>query len=221
MRKGLYGKLPSKRDFIAHLGAARLPARLGSLDAGGVSASTLRLGTAGGRPFCGRRSGASGSARRSAARPMLGRLHAVARRRRALFPLDAVRSGDRRARFPPPEFEPQTAWFDGGREAPAVDARRRHEPRSRHGRAGRHRRAERPRAALRQAATHSAAGRLGADRGRTEASFTDVFTSARMADHAAAYAASTFWWTAGGEGFPAMALAQAAACRTPSSSPEC
>ncbi len=29
-----------------------------------------------------------------------------------------------------------------------------------------------------------------------------------MADHAAAYSASSFWWTVGGDGFPAMALAR-------------
>ena len=38
--------------------------------------------------------------------------------------------------------------------------------------------------------------------------FADVFAAARMAGHASAYAGSTFWWTTGGDGFPAMAVAR-------------
>jgi type VI secretion system protein ImpM len=38
--------------------------------------------------------------------------------------------------------------------------------------------------------------------GRGEAGFATLFADARRADPAAAHAASTFWWTAGGEGYP-------------------
>jgi type VI secretion system protein ImpM len=37
-------------------------------------------------------------------------------------------------------------------------------------------------------------------------SFSDVFTAMRSADHADVYAAATFWWTIGGEGFAPLAL---------------
>ena len=37
-------------------------------------------------------------------------------------------------------------------------------------------------------------------------SFSDVFASLRAANHASTYAAASFWWTMGGDGFPPVAL---------------
>ena len=37
-------------------------------------------------------------------------------------------------------------------------------------------------------------------------SLSDVFASIRIADHANVYAAATFWWTIGGEGFQPLAM---------------
>jgi type VI secretion system protein ImpM len=39
-----------------------------------------------------------------------------------------------------------------------------------------------------------------------ERHFTDLFGSLRSADHDRIYAATTCWWTVGGEGFAPMAL---------------
>lgn len=46
----------------------------------------------------------------------------------------------------------------------------------------------------------------GAARVRVESTFSDAFARARLADHTRAYAASTYWWTAGGEAYERLAL---------------
>jgi type VI secretion system protein ImpM len=39
-----------------------------------------------------------------------------------------------------------------------------------------------------------------------ERSFTELFASMRVADHTDVYAAASFWWTIGGEGFAPLAI---------------
>jgi type VI secretion system protein ImpM len=123
------------------------------------------------------------------------------------YPLTVfVRTGEGGA-LPPPEFEPQTQWFRAAEEflLSTLDEGTAFEstsialdqlplPSERV-----------PPFAKREAAALSDGSRLieaGTD------SFADIFASARMADHAAAYSASSFWWTVGGEGFPALTLAK-------------
>ena len=43
---------------------------------------------------------------------------------------------------------------------------------------------------------------------RKQNSFSQIFASARVIDHASVYTGCSYWWTAGGEGFPAIALAR-------------
>jgi type VI secretion system protein ImpM len=206
MRNGLYGKLPSKRDFLALSASREFLLVWEAFMQGGVSASALRLGN-GWRPaflkapiwrfwlgadLCGE----------TIIGAFMPSLDGVGR----YFPLTVfVRAGEEG--LPPPEFEPQTAWFTTAEDfllstleegttfetiAAALDRlalpRSDMPPFARRGATG-----------LTDGTVLIAAGSDG---------FTDVFASARMADHAAAYAASTFWWTVGGEGFPAMALAR-------------
>ena len=123
------------------------------------------------------------------------------------FPLTVfVRAGDARA-LPPPEFEAQTAWFTTAEDFLLATL----EPETTY---------ESVVAALDRLEIPSDAVPPFARRGALALSdgsilieaardaFTEVFASARMADHAAAYAASSFWWTVGGEGFPAFAMAK-------------
>jgi type VI secretion system protein ImpM len=207
MKTGLYGKLPAKRDFIALSATRDFLLVWEAWVQGGVSASMLRLGEGWrsayltapiwrfwlGAEIC-------GETILGAFMPSLdgvGRYHPL-----TVF----VRAGEGGS-LPPPEFEPQTQWFkeaeefllatleDGaGFEPTAMALDRLPLPVDRV-----------PPFARREAIALTDGSKL-IEAGPT--SFADVFASARMADHAAAYAASTFWWTAGGEGFPAMALAK-------------
>lgn len=207
MQNGLYGKLPAKRDFIAVSASREFLVVWEAWLQGGVSASTLRLGNAWrpaflkapiwrfwlGADLCGE----------TILGAFMPSLDGVGR----YFPLTVfVRAGVGTA-LPPPEFDPQTAWFtaaedfllstlDEGMTFEAVGAAldRLDLPQD-----------DVPPFARRGAiALNDGAILVDAER----EAFTDVFTSARMADHASAYAASTFWWTLGGNGYPAMALAK-------------
>ena len=204
MLVGLYGKLPSKRDFIA------ISAPRGFLDAwepwiqGGVSASTMRLGNQWkpvflrapiwrfwlGGQVCGE----------TVMGAFMPSLDAVGR----YFPLTLFVRAEPGQPLPPPEIEPQDEWFeavetlllstldDGASFDDTLAGLR--------GLAS-------PQLPPTPARTRSLQdGTVFAD--PTESGFPDAFRSARVADPAQAYAASTFWWTAGGEGFSPATLSR-------------
>jgi type VI secretion system protein ImpM len=205
MQCSLYGKLPTKRDFIA-IGASRdfLSAWEPWLQSG-VSASRATLGEGWqeafltapiwrfwlGADLCGT----------SVIGAFMPSLDGVGR----YFPLTLFACADREAAIPPPELDAQDEWFNSAEaflmstldhdktfEATVADLGRLAAPLQR----------------LSEASASDVVaendGTVGVAAG--EQRFTDLFGSLRNADHDRIYAATTFWWTVGGEGFAPMAL---------------
>ena len=205
MQCGLYGKLPAKRDFIA-IGAPRdfLNAWEPWLQ-GGVSAARNELGERWqsafliapiwrfwlGSDVCGR----------TVIGAFMPSLDGVGR----YFPLTLFACADDSAAIPPPELAAQEAWFDGAEQflMSTLDA---------------HHEFDEIVAALNELTVPSqkfaeppAQDMIAADGGTVairsaDGDFSDLFRAIRETDHAKVYAAATFWWTIGGEGFAPVAL---------------
>jgi type VI secretion system protein ImpM len=205
MQCSLYGKLPTKRDFIA-IGTPRdfLSAWEPWLQ-GGVSTSRAALGeqwqgaflTAPiwrfwlGADLCGT----------SVIGAFMPSLDGVGR----YFPLTLFACADQEAAIPPPEFDAQDGWFNSAEaflmstldhdrtfEATIADLNGLAAPFQQF-----------PKALASDIAVESD-GTIMIPAGQRH--FADVFGSLRNADHDRIYAATTFWWTIGGEGFAPMAL---------------
>lgn len=206
MLLGLYGKLPAKRDFIAISASREFLLAWEPWLQGGVSASTMRLGDDWkpaflrapiwrfwlGAEICGE----------TVLGAFMPSLDGVGR----YFPLTLFARAEGAA-LPPPEIDPQDAWFDSAETVllAALDEDATF---------------ERTLADL-QALGSPAIGTISASHGAsrtladgtvlrepTEGGFPNAFQAARLTDHAQAYASSTFWWTAGGEGFPPITLSK-------------
>jgi len=205
MQCGLYGKLPTKRDFIA-IGASR--DFLGCWEPwlqSGVSASRATLGEGWQQAFlkapiwrfwlgaelCGT----------SVIGAFMPSLDGVGR----YFPLTLFAGADPDAAIPPPEFDAQDEWFGSAEEflmstldhdktfdAVVADLGGLAAPCQRLAEA-----------AVPELVAQSD-GTIGVVAG--EGRFADVFASLRGADHDRIYGATTFWWTIGGEGLAPMAL---------------
>jgi type VI secretion system protein ImpM len=205
MQCGLYGKVPSKRDFIA----PRAPRSF--LDVwepwlqGGMSASRQRLGDEWqaiflkapiwrfwlGEELCGT----------SVAGAFMPSLDGVGR----YFPLTVFGCADEGTAIPPPELDAQDSWFaaiedfllatlDQGVTFEAVAAELD--------------RLSAPQIAAAFSPQHDLValpeGMVAAiPRGE---SFSAAFARMRETGHAKAYASATFWWTIGGEGYPPFAV---------------
>jgi len=205
MQCGLYGKLPAKRDFIS-MGASRdfLKAWEPWLQ-GGVSASRGLLGeqwqpaflTAPiwrfwlGADLCGT----------SVIGAFMSSLDGVGR----YFPLTLFACADANAAIPPPELGAQDDWFNAAEaflmstldhdktfEAITADLGGLAAPFQEFSNA--------PPEDMMVTSDGTVAMPAG---GR---GFADLFGSMRHVDHARIYAASTFWWTIGGDGFAPVAL---------------
>ncbi len=207
MRTGLYGKLPSKRDFIAIDASREFLLVWEAWLQGGISASSHALGEGWKQAFltapiwrfwlgyeiCGE----------AIIGAFMPSIDGVGR----YFPLTLfVRATDGIV-FPPPEYEPQTHWFTAAEDLllSALDqdmtlpnlkldmdklpAPVELLPPS----------AKRDASILKDGSVLLEAH---------QEPFTDVFASARMAGHGQSYSAASYWWTAGGENYPAMALAK-------------
>ena len=204
MRCALFGKLPSKRDFIALHAPRSFLSVWEPWMQSGISASRQHLGPAWQQAFlqapiwrfwlgadlCGA----------AVLGAFMSSLDGVGR----YYPLTVFAWSDEGAPIPPPEFDAQEEWFAAAEEfllstlAPETPY-------------------EHVTAALDQLgppSTAEAASSLGADvpsdgvlamaaGGRP---FTELFASLRVADQGRAYAGSTYWWTIGGEGFEPLAL---------------
>jgi type VI secretion system protein ImpM len=205
MRCGLFGKLPAKRDFIALHAPRRFLEVWEPWMQAGISASRQQLGPTWqqsylhapiwrfwlGADLCGV----------SIVGAFMPSLDGVGR----YYPLTVFACSDAYAAIPPPEFDAQDDWFAKIEEfllstlAPdmpfehvtaALDAL----PLPTSGKtAG---------PADEEILAGEGAAAL-AGRGRP---FSELFTSLRVADHVRAYAASTFWWSVGGEGYEPLAL---------------
>jgi type VI secretion system protein ImpM len=203
MRCGLFGKLPAKRDFLALHAPRRFLDVWEPWMQAGISASRQELGPAWQQAFLHAPiwrfwlgADLAGTAIIGAFMPSLD---GVGR----YYPLTVFACSDANALLPPPEFDTQDAWFEAAEDfllstltpdipyeqtIAALDALP--PPAS----------AAPPADASMQAidgaCAMAAAGRP----------FTELFASLRRADHLHAYAASTFWWTIGGEGYEPLAL---------------
>jgi type VI secretion system protein ImpM len=204
MRCGAYGKLPAKRDFIALSAPREFLAVWEPWLQGGVSASRLKLGGEWqaaflrapiwrfwlGAELCGT----------TVAGAFMPSVDGVGR----YFPLTLFACADGAAPIPPPEFEPQAGWFENVERlllsvlegspdfdgfTAAMDAI---EPPS----------TVNPHAAV------DGLIRVGGTAVVPAApdSLKQVLAAVRAQDHEQAYAAATFWWTAGGEDLQPLAL---------------
>lgn len=207
MRNGLYGKLQAKRDFIAISATREFLAVWETWLQGGIAASMHRLGDGWrqhflrapiwrfwlGADLCGE----------TIIGAFMPSLDGVGR----YFPLTVFARAGEAAVLPPPEFEPQVAWFTAAEDLllATLDERTTFEATTAALAA-----LAPPEATLppdaRRPARHLTDGTVVLDAGNDP--FNAVFADARFAGHAGLYAGSTFWWTLGGEGFPPLALTQ-------------
>jgi type VI secretion system protein ImpM len=205
MRCGLYGKLPSKRDFIAQGTPREFLSVWEAWLQGGVSSSRAVLGERWqdaflrapiwrfwlGADICGR----------SIAGAFTPSVDGVGR----YFPLSVFACGDAGEAIPPPELDPQEPWFaaledflllalhsEGGYEAVAGAFEALPPP------------ADRLPGPLAEGVAYLANGsvyaRIGPD------SLEAGLRGARAAAYPAAYAGASMWWTIGGEDFAPLAL---------------
>jgi len=204
MQCGLYGKLPTKRDFVAIKAPREFLAVWEPWMQGGLSASRQALGdnwqqtflTAPiwrfwlGAELCGR----------TVLGAFMSSLDGVGR----YFPLTLLAFPDEGAAIPPPEFDAQDGWFAVAEEfllATLEDAttfetvtaglERMVSP------------SDDPLVARRNDMVEFKDGLIAQVHQRPS---TDVFAAMRIADYANIYAAATFWWTIGGEGFQPLAM---------------
>jgi type VI secretion system protein ImpM len=204
MRCGLYGKLPSKRDFIAISAPREFLAIWEPWMQGGLSASRHSLGdnwkqaflTAPiwrfwlGADLCGT----------TILGAFMSSLDGIGR----YFPLTLFAYSERGASIPPPELDPQDAWFAIAEEflLSVLDQSTTFEDVT-----GGLDRLARPANDLpvpRRDDIIEVQG--GAVAQVDQHPLPDLFASLRLADHENIYAAGTFWWTIGGEGFQPLAM---------------
>jgi type VI secretion system protein ImpM len=201
----LYGKLPSKRDFVV-IGATRdflnawepwLQASISSsrnqLDhswqSAFLTAPIWRFWL--GADVCGR----------STLGAFMSSLDGVGR----YFPLTLFASADDGASIPPPELDDQEQWFDAAETVlmSALDQDNDFETFS--GRV-----AALPQPQQRRRDPDDPDRVPGIDLGIARQSGAEplaaLFSSLRMREHDKIYAAASFWWTIGGENFPPIAL---------------
>ena len=200
----LYGKLPTKRDFIA-MGVTR-----DFLDQwepwlqSGVSASQAMLKDQWqhaflrapiwrfwlGADLC-------GAATIGAFMPSLDKVGRY-------FPLTLSASADREATIAPPEIDSQDPWFKDAEDflISTLDQEKTFEQALQ----------DLNELAMPRQAQFAPATDIFEDRNATvsfkddEREFTELFASLRRAGHGNVYSGSTFWWTAGGEDFAPVAF---------------
>lgn len=204
MSFGLFGKLPAKRDFVAVNAPRRFLETWETWMQGGLATSRLTLGARWGEVYnhaplwrfwlgadlCGE--------------PVLGAWTPSVDGVGRAFPLTLFATSEQGA-LPPPELEPQDAWFEAA-EAKLLEAL---EPQVEF------EAFTRSLAALALPKVHEEPSELGGlsqlDEGgalgrEVGDKFALAFRATRRFDHRRAFAAESFWWTIGGEGFPPLTL---------------
>ena len=204
---GLYGKLPAKRDFIA-LGISR--GFLGTWEPwiqAALSASRMSLGQGWAEAFLRAPIWRFWLGADVASEPVIGALMPSVDGVGRYFPLTLIYRAGADWSLPPPEIEPFDGWFasaeafllstlaEGGFDAvtAALAGLPKALPSS----------LPVPTAGVRRLRDGSLIGPVVGDR------FPDAMAQLRPLAHASQHAGMTYWWTLGGEGFPA----QAACCR--------
>jgi len=202
----LYGKLPTKRDFIA-LGASR-----DFLDTwepwlqSGVSASQVTLGEQWQKVFlrapiwrfwlgadlCGV----------STVGAFMPSLDKVGR----YFPLTIFACADQESTIPPPEIDAQDAWFKAAEDflISTLDQETTFEAAVQH--LGQLAAPLQTQSLNNSVADVFAEGAATAVIQKGEEPFSELFGSLRQADPEKIYSATTCWWTVGGEDFSPMAF---------------
>jgi type VI secretion system protein ImpM len=204
MQCGLYGKLPTKRDFIA------IKAPREFLDVwepwmqGGLSASRHALGESWQETFLTAPIWRFWLGSELCGRTVLGAFMASLDGVGRYFPLTLLAYPKNGAAIPPPEFDPQDGWFAVAEEfllstleetttfdTVAAGLERLVSP------------SDDALVARRNDMVEFEGGLVAQVHQRA---VSDVFSAMRMANHSDIYAAATFWWTIGGEGFQPLAL---------------
>ena len=206
MRGGLYGKLPSKRDFVAVAMPRPVLAVLEPWLQGGLSASRLHLGEAWQETFL--RApiwrfwlGAEICGGTTVAGAFMPSVDGVGR----YFPLAVLACAEAPNAIPPPELDPQDAWFAAAEtlllsalepgatfEAMAEALDRLPPALDRIGAAPPEGMVRLPDGTILTAAA--------------SANLPAKLAAVRIEDYARAYSTTTVWWTIGGEDFPPLAL---------------
>lgn len=205
MRCGIYGKLPAKRDFVA-LSAPR--EFLGVWEAwlqGGVSASRQKLGSGWQTAFLRAPIWRFWLGAEVCGATVMGAFMPSVDGVGRYFPLTIFACGEGGVAIPPPELEPQAAWFESVErlllsaldEAPnyeafttqmdAIGSPSMRTPRT------------------------SVEGLIRVGDGTAvipvaPGSLPQVLAAVRAEDHEHAYGAATYWWTQGGEDLKPLAL---------------
>jgi type VI secretion system protein ImpM len=204
MRRGLFGKLPSKRDFIAPGATREFLAVWEPWIQSAVASSRMSLGDGWLQSYLTapiwRFWLGSDTCRTTAIGAVMSSMDGVGR----YFPLTLVFNAEPGDTIAPPELDPQCDWFEAVEDflLSTLDTDRPFDQVA---------------AALETLPSpkvcESSVGGAAAGAGGAfivpvvNGDFTESFRVARVADSARAYAASTFWWTAGGSEFPQHALA--------------
>jgi type VI secretion system protein ImpM len=205
MRCGLYGKLPSKRDFIALSAPREFLNVWEKWLQGGISASRTRLGEAWqeaflrapiwrfwlGAELCGA----------TIVGAFMPSVDGVGR----YFPLTVFARPEDGGAIPPPELDPQDAWYTAAEDfllsalGPDTSYEALAEALTTVGAVS-----EAPSTQRFPGLTRLPEGTLvtPAD---VEA-LPSLLAALRVHDHARSYASATFWWTIGGEGYRPLAI---------------
>jgi len=204
MRCGLYGKVPSKRDFIAIATPREFLTVWEPWMQSGLSASRHSLGDEWQQAFltapiwrfwlgaelCGQ----------TVIGAFMPSLDGIGR----YFPLTLVAYAENGSAIPPPEFDSQDAWFqvaedyllstleqDTTFETVTSGLERLVQP------------SDDAPVSRRNDMIEMKGGMVAQ---ASERPLTELFASLRMADHANVYASASFWWTIGGEGYQPLAM---------------
>ena len=204
MQCGLYGKTPTKRDFIAIKAPREFLDLWEPWMQGGLSASRQALGDSWQETFLTAPIWRFWLGAELCGRTVLGAfmpsLDGIGR----YFPLTLLALPRDGGAIPPPEFDPQDGWFSVVEEylLSTLDQQVSFEALA----AG----LERLVSPSDDALVARRSDMVGFEGGLVaqvhQRGLTDVFGAMRLADHADIYAAATFWWTIGGEGYAPLAL---------------
>jgi len=204
MQCGLYGKVPSKRDFIAISTPREFLDIWEPWMQGGLSASRQTLGDNWRQAFLTAPIWRFWLGAELCGRPVLGAfmpsLDGIGR----YFPLTLLAYGDAGSAIPPPEFDPQDGWFAVAEEylLSTLEEQATFEAVT-SGLEQLVRPSDDAPAPKRDDMIETKGGMVAHMSGRPPG---EVFAALRAADHADVYASATFWWTIGGEGYRPLAM---------------
>lgn len=204
MQCGLYGKVPSKRDFIA-IGAPR--EFLGVWEPwmqGGLSASRHSLGDDWQQAFLTAPIWRFWLGAEMCGTTVLGAFMSSLDGIGRYFPLTLFAYPDEGSAIPPPELDPQDGWFAAAEEflLSTLDQDATFETVT-----GGLVRLVRPSddapVSSRNDMVQVQGGMVAQIHQRP---LPELFAALRLADHASVYAGATFWWTIGGQGYQPLAM---------------